>query len=65
MREYRTVEEIREEAKQGNIAMYKKLASMFNNHPSMELSSMMSDLALALVKYYGLTWDEVEDLEIA
>lgn len=64
MREYRTVEEIREDAKQNNIARYKKLASMFNNHPSMELSSMISDLALTLVKSYGLTWAEVEAIEI-
>lgn len=63
MREYRTVEEIREEAKQGNIARYKMLARMFNKQPSMEISSMMSDLAIALVKSYGLTPEEVEALE--
>ena len=64
MREYRTAQEIREDAKQSNIARYKKLAIMFTNHPSMELSNMMSDLALTLVKSYGLTWGEVEALEI-
>lgn len=63
MRECRTVEEIREDAKQSNIARYKKLAVMFGNNPSMQLSSMMSDLALVLVKSYGLTWGEVEALE--
>ena len=46
-----------------NIARYKKLAKMFENHPSMELSPMMSDLALVLVKSYGMTFDEVEALE--
>lgn len=65
MREYRTAEEIREDAKQSNIARYKKLANMFGNNPSVELSSMMGDLALTLVKSYGLTWDEIEALEIA
>ena len=65
MREYRTVEEIREEAKQSNIRFYKMLAKMFSNHPTMEISSKMSDTALVLVKSYGMTWDEVEALEIA
>lgn len=63
MREYRTVEEIREEAKQGNIARYKKFAKMFDKQPSMEISSMMSDLAIVLIKSYGLTPAEVEELE--
>lgn len=63
MREYRTVEEIREETKQGNIARYKKLAKIFDKQPSMEISSMMSDLAIVLIKSYGLTPAEVEELE--
>ena len=63
MKQYRTAKEIREDAKKGNIERYKKLAKMFENHPSMELSSMMSDLALVLVKSYGMTFEEVEALE--
>ena len=65
MREYRTAEEIREDAKQSNIARYKKLVSMFANHPTMEISAAMDDLALVLVKSYGLTWEQVEALEVA
>ena len=60
MKQYRTAKEIREDAKKGNIARYKKLAKMFENHPSMELSSMMSALALVLVKSYGMTFEAVE-----
>lgn len=63
MREYKTVEEIREEAKQGAINHYRKLANMFNNHPSMELSSMMSDRPLELHKLWGLSWEQIEALE--
>lgn len=65
MKEYRTVEEIREEAKQQTISWYKTLCKVFSNHPTMEISCKMSDTALTLVKQYGLTWDEVEALEIA
>lgn len=65
MREYRTAEEIREDAKQSNIARYKKLANMFANDPSMEISAEMSDLALVLVKSYGLTWGDIDTFEIA
>lgn len=65
MREYKTVEEIREEAKQQNIRWYKMLSEMFNNHPTMEISSQMSDTALVLVENYGMTWNEIEALEIA
>ena len=65
MREYKTADEIREDAKRGNINIYKKLSHMFNENPSMELSAMMSDLALTLVNHYGLTWEDIESLEIA
>ena len=59
----RKAKEIRKNKKKGNIERYKKLAKMFENHPSMEISSMMSDLALVLVKSYGMTFEEVEALE--
>ena len=65
MREYKTAAEIREDAKQGNINFYKKLSHMFNENPSIELSAMMSDLALTLVNHYGLTWEDIENLETA
>ena len=55
----------REEAKQEQIARYKKLAKMFSDHPTMEISSEMSDLSIVLVDSYGLTWEQVEALEAA
>lgn len=47
------------------IERYKTLAVMFSNKPSMELTSMMCDLADRLVKVFGLTYTEIEELEIA
>ena len=47
------------------IARYKKLAIMFANHHSMEISAAMDDLSLVLVNQYGLTWEQVEALEVA
>lgn len=51
--------------KELEIARYKKLAIMFANHPSMEINAAMSDLSLVLVNQYGLTWEQVEALEVA
>ena len=65
MREYKTADEIREDAKRGNINFYKTLSHMFNENPSIELSAVMSDLALILVNHYGLTWEDIESLETA
>jgi hypothetical protein len=49
----------------GHIAEYKKLSAMFEQHPSMELSTMMSDRAEVLVKQFGMTWEQIEELELA
>lgn len=49
----------------GHIAEYKKLAAMFGQHPSTELSSLMSDRAEVLVKQFGMTWEQIEELELA
>lgn len=51
--------------KEGKINEYRKLAQRFDQNPTMELSSMMSDLASVLVDQFGLTWEQVEELEIA
>ncbi len=64
MREHRTAEEIREDAKQSNIARYKKLAEMFANHPTVEISAEMSNLSLVLVNRFKLSWEQVEALEV-
>ena len=49
--------------KQLKVAEYRNLAKRFATQPSMELSSMMSDLALILVNKFSLTWEEIEQLE--
>lgn len=50
-------------SKEGKISEYKKLSAIFNNSPSMEISSKMADVAETLVTRFGLTWDEIEELE--
>lgn len=60
---FNNTQELKEFNKQSKIAEYKNLAKRFNSQPSMELSSMMSDLALTLVNTFSLTWEEVEQLE--
>ena len=60
---FETVEELETHNKQLKIAEYIKLNKMFNEHHSMEISSMMSDLALTLVDLFGMSWEEVEALE--
>lgn len=63
--EFKNYEEMREWNKAGHIAEYQKLAKLFENNPTMELSSMMSDRADVLVNQFGLTWEEIEELEAA
>lgn len=46
------------------VRTYKAMAERFANNPSMELSVEMDKRAQFLVKECGLTWDEVEALEI-
>ena len=63
---FKNAEEIKEWSKQGSINHYKKLAKAFDKNPtSMTISSMMSDMALILVNTFGLTWDEVEEIELS
>lgn len=62
--EFKNHEELMQWTKQGKVASYKKLAHMFNNNPSMEISSMMSDLADVLMSRFGMTLDELEAIEI-
>lgn len=61
---FNTVEELKAHNKQLKIAEYVKLNKRFNEQPSMELSSMMSDLAQILINRFGLTPDEVEAIEL-
>lgn len=63
---FKNAAEIREWSKQGKINEYKRLAKAFDKNPtSMAICSMMTDVALILVNNFGLTWDEVEEIELS
>lgn len=64
-REFKNVQELLDWSKERKISYYRDLAKRFSEAPSMELSVIMSDTADTLVKYFGLSWDEIEALEIA
>ena len=57
------IQELKAHSRDLKISEYRNLAKRFASNPSMELSSMMSDLALTLVNHFSLTWEEVEQLE--
>lgn len=63
--EFKNAKEVKEWSKQGNINHYRKLAELFNEKPSMELSVMMSNLADILVNTFGLTYSEIEEIELS
>ena len=62
--EFKNTEEIKTWSKEGNINEYRKLCMRFNEHATLELSSMMSALAQVLINRFGLTPDEVEAIEL-
>ena len=61
--QFNNVDELKAHNKQLKVAEYRNLAKRFADNPSMELSSMMSDLALTLVNVFNMSWIEVEALE--
>lgn len=61
---FKNADEIKEFNKQGNINHYRTLAKLFVNNPTIELSSMMSNIADILVKEFGMTYTEIESIEI-
>lgn len=63
--EFKDCEELANWNKDGHIREYRKLAEMFSQFPSMEISSMMSDRAAVLHDSFGMSWEEIEELEIA
>lgn len=63
--EFKNYQELKEWNKQGHIDHYTKLAKMFANKPSMELSVMMDKCADVLVKQFGLKPSEIEQIEIS
>lgn len=64
-RSFNDVEEIKEFNKQGNVNFYKKLAKRFASNPTMETSVAMTKLADILVNIHGMTYSELEAIEIA
>lgn len=63
--EFKNHRELKDWNKQGHINHYKKLTKMFSNNPTMELNVMMCKCADALVKQFGLTYNEVEQIELS
>ena len=63
--EFKNHQELKDWNKQGHINHYKKLAKMFSNNPTMELNVMMCKCADVLVKQFGLTYNEVEQIELS
>lgn len=50
--------------KDGAIKYYKSLAARFYNDSSMEVSSVMSDVALDIMNRFDITPDELEQAEL-
>lgn len=63
-RNFRNAAEIKEWSKQGNINYFRKLVAMFNEKATMELSIEMSKQADILVNNFGMSWDEIDRLEL-
>ena len=63
--EFKNYQELKDWNKQGHINHYKMLAKMFSNNPTMELNVMMCKCADVLVKQFGLTYSEVEQIELS
>lgn len=62
--EFKNYNEMREYVKQTHIERYKKLTHYFFDHSSMEVINEMTKQAKILVEQFGLTWSDVENLEI-
>lgn len=63
-RNFKNAAEVKEFNRQGNVNYYKTLAKLFANNPTMELSSLMCDIADTLVNVFGMTYAEIEAIEI-
>ncbi|RKJ46581.1 hypothetical protein D7X98_04300 [bacterium 1XD8-76] len=64
-REFKCYEELTNWNKDGHIKEYRKLAKMFGKTPTMEISSIMSERAVVLHDRFGMSWKDIEELEIA
>lgn len=61
---FNSKEDIDSFIKKQAIDHYKMLCAMFANKPSMELSFMMSDRARELHDIHGMSYEEIETLEL-
>lgn len=57
-------EEIDEAIKESAIKRYKTLCSLFASHGTIECSIACSNQAELLNRQYGLSWEELEEIEI-
>ena len=62
--EFNSRDELTAWSKSQHITAYAKYAAMFANNPTTELSVMLSKHADALHNIFGMTWDEIEEIEI-
>ena len=62
---FKNYQELKDWNKQGHINRYKKLAKMFSNNPTMELNVMMCKCADILVERFGLTYNDIEQIELS
>lgn len=61
---FKSKNDVDEHLKNLAIERYKKLNKMFSKHPSMELSSLLSDLSIKLHDEFNLSYSEIETLEL-
>ena len=61
---FKSKNDIDEHLKKLAIERYIKLSRMFQKNPSMELSSLLSDLSIKLHDEHNLSYNEIELLEI-
>ena len=62
--QFNSLNELKSYNKQLKVAEYRELVKRFNEKASMELNSMMCDLAKVLIKQFGLTPEEIEAIEL-
>ena len=61
---FKSKKDIDEHLKNLAIERYKKLNKMFSKNPSIELSSLLSDLSIELHEQHNLSYNEIELLEM-
>lgn len=61
---FKSKNDIDEHLKNLAIERYKKLNKMFSKNPSIELSSLLSDLSIKLHDEHKLSYNEIELLEM-